>query len=201
MAIGISDPVAGWHGMMLLLGALLQARRSGTGGWVRLSQLETLASVLPEMYLAAQRPDEVPATTARSLRCSDGDVVVDATSSGWSALAASSLIDSTRHATDLTVTELVGAARAVGASAWRVDGVDAHRNWERTFGRPILGRVEHSLTGTEDLYGHGWQLDGRPLLPTASAPVIGAHTREVLREYTGMPESEIGRLEAAGVLS
>jgi crotonobetainyl-CoA:carnitine CoA-transferase CaiB-like acyl-CoA transferase len=57
------------------------------------------------------------------------------------------------------------------------------------------------LTGPEELYGHGWQLDGHPLLPTASAPVIGAHTYEVLREYTGMDEAEIERLEATGVLT
>ena len=200
MAIGISDPVAGWHGMMLLLGALLHAQRTGVGGWVRLSQLETLASVLPEMYLAAQRPEEVTAT-ARSVRCRDGDAIVDGGPTVWPALLAAAGIDPEGHVTDLTVAEVVDAAKGVGAGAWRVEGVAAHQDWEHTFGRPILSTVEHALVGSEELYGHGWQLDGCPLLPTASAPLIGQHTQEVLLEYAGIGESEIRRLEAANVLS
>jgi len=200
MAIGISDPVAGWHGMMLLLAALLHAQRAGTGGWVRLSQLETLASVLPEMYLAAQCPDEVT-TTARSVRCRDGDAIVDAEPTVWPAFLAATGIDEHRPVTDLTVAQVLEAAHGAGADAWQVQGVAAHQDWEDTFGRPILSTVEHALVGSEQLYGHGWRLEGRPLLPTASAPVIGEHTHEVLREYTGIGDSEIRRLEAANVLS
>ena len=201
MAIGISDPVAGWHGMMLLLGALLHAQRSGKGGWVRLSQLETLASVLPEMYLSAQRPDEPEVTTARSVRCRDSDAIIDAAEEVWTVLVEAAAIDEAHHQTELTVAELAEVARTRGADAWPVYGVAAHAEWQRMFGRSVLGPVAHALTGSEELYSHGWQLDGRPLLPTASAPVIGEHTEAVLREYAGLDDAEIARLEAAGVLS
>jgi crotonobetainyl-CoA:carnitine CoA-transferase CaiB-like acyl-CoA transferase len=201
MAIGISDPVAGWHGLMLLLAALLQTQRSGAGGWLRLSQLETLASVLPEMYFAAQRPDQVSAITARALRCRDGDAIVDADPTSWSKLAVPAGISEERHATELSVAQLVDTAREVGARAWRVEAVAAHHNWQRAFGRSILATVKHDLVGDEELYGHGWQLDGRPVLPRASAPLIGQHTQEVLLEYAGIDESEARRLEASNVLS
>jgi len=79
--------------------------------------------------------------------------------------------------------------------------VIAHHDWGRLFGRPILATVEHALVGNEELYSHGWRLDGKPLLPSASAPVIGEHTREVLTEYAGFDAASIERLEVAGVLS
>jgi crotonobetainyl-CoA:carnitine CoA-transferase CaiB-like acyl-CoA transferase len=200
MAIGISDPVAGWHGTMLLLAALLRARRSGRGGWIRLSQLETLASVMPEMYFAAQRPDALPARLERALHCADGDVVVAAGAEEWEALAAATDLGEEGAATSLPVERVVELATAVGAEAWPVVGVDGHPDWPRRFGRPIMAAVEHRLVGTEDLYGHGWRLDGHQVLPTANAPVLGEHTREVLREYLGASEAEIDDLEAAGAL-
>ena len=199
MAIGISDPVAGWHGTMLLLGALLQVQRTGTGGWVRLSQLETLASVLPEMYLAAQRPNEVATPCAHSVHCRDGDVVIDADPSSWQRLTeARDLGDGHRAA--VTVADLVTAAGDAGAAAFPVSGVAGHSDWPARFGRPVLARVEHDLVGAEQLYSHGWRLDGAPLLPRASAPVIGDDTDAVLHEFAGMAQPEIDRLRADNVL-
>jgi crotonobetainyl-CoA:carnitine CoA-transferase CaiB-like acyl-CoA transferase len=200
MAIGVSDPVAGWHGMMLLLAALVQARRSGVGGWVRLSQLETLSSVLPEMFLSAQRPDEVAPSEARALHCEDGDVIVEAGAASWDALVARAGTDGSARA-KVSVAELMTAARSLDLRAWPVNGVSAHRDWERIVGRPILSTVEHALVGDEDLYSHGWRLDGEALLPRGSAPVIGQHTREVLREYAALDAASIDRLGVTGVLS
>lgn len=199
MAIGISDPVAGWHGTMLLLGALLQMQRTGTGGWVRLSQLETLASVLPEMYLAAQRPDEVETSRARSVHCRDGDVVIDADPVWWQRLTQAVEHDGA-HRADVTVADLLSAAHGVGAAAFPVTGVAGHADWPARFGRPVLARVEHALVGSEELYSHGWRVDGEPLLPRASAPVIGADTEAVLCELAGMQQAEIDRLKADNVL-
>jgi crotonobetainyl-CoA:carnitine CoA-transferase CaiB-like acyl-CoA transferase len=199
MAIGVSDPVAGWHGTMLLLAALVHARRTGVGGWVRLSQLETLSSVLPEMFLAAQRRDEVAPTQARAVHCADGDVVVEADAASWDVLVAGAKIDGASAA--VSVAELIAAARQVEVRAWPVNGVSAHHDWERIVGRPILATVEHALVGDEELYSHGWRLDGEPLLPKGSAPVIGQHTREVLREYAGLDAASIDRLGVTRVLS
>ncbi len=201
MAIGISDPVAGWHGTMLALAALLRARRTGRGGWIRLSQLETLASVMPEMYFAAQRPDGLPAgPVERAIHCEDGDLVVAAEQGQWEALAAAVDLGAEGATSPHPVERVAEAAAAAGASAWPVVGVDGHPEWPRRFGRPILAEVDHRLVGPEQLYGHGWRLDGRQLLPVANAPVLGEHTREVLREYLGADEAEIDALEAAGAL-
>lgn len=199
MAIGISDPVAGWHGTMLLLGALLQTQRTGIGGWVRLSQLETLASVLPEMYLAAQRRDDVEASRARSVHCRDGDVVIDADPGSWQRLTEAVELDGGQSVA-VTVADLVAAAGDAGAAAFPVTGVAGHADWPARFGRPVLARVEHELVGGEELYSHGWRLDGEPLLPRTSAPVIGHDTDAVLREYGGMEQPEIDRLRADNVL-
>ena len=200
MAIGISDPVAGWHGMMLLMAALVQARKSGVGGWVRLSQLETLSSVLPEMFLAAQRPDEVAPPEAHSVACEDGDLVIDATPSVWESVVAAASIREGGHKAPGTMATVAEAAKVAGARSYQVAGVAGHADWARRFGRPILGPVSHALTGDEQMYSHGWRLDGRPLLPTRSAPVIGQDTDVVLREWVGMDDAEIARLEHDRVL-
>jgi crotonobetainyl-CoA:carnitine CoA-transferase CaiB-like acyl-CoA transferase len=41
----------------------------------------------------------------------------------------------------------------------------------------------------------------RPTTPAVAPPEVGQHTREVLREWLGMPESEIEELEAQKVVS
>jgi crotonobetainyl-CoA:carnitine CoA-transferase CaiB-like acyl-CoA transferase len=165
MGLGISDPVAGYHGMTLLLGALLHRKRTGRGGWVRLSQLETLTSVLPEMFLAAQGVPVIP-PVGHTERRPEGDVAV-----------------------------------APDGTVWPVREVGDHERWPELFGRPVLAEVRHELIGKQSLYGHGWRIDGHPVLPTASAPIIGADTDDVLGEYLGIDQRRLAELRSTNVLS
>ena len=41
---------------------------------------------------------------------------------------------------------------------------------------------------------------GSPRLPALPAPVLGAHTDEILLDVLGMSEAEVGRLHDAGVV-
>lgn len=203
MAIGISDPVAGWHGTTLLLGALLGAARSGEGGWIRLSQLETLSSVLPEMFLAAQEPglvrDDSP---SRAVRCSDGDVIVRIDEAGWSALAANGALDvSGPDPRAGPIDELSVAVEGLGGHAWPVFNVDIQDRWKSVFGRDLMVAVDHALCGSEHLLTHGWSVGGGMIRPHASAPVIGADTAAEMKELLGLSPPEVDALRTSGVLS
>ena len=52
----------------------------------------------------------------------------------------------------------------------------------------------------ELLNGNPWHLSEAPPRLRLPAPAFGAHNVEVLREYLGMPEAEVRRLEQAGIL-
>jgi len=203
MAIGISDPVAGWHGFTLLLGALLAAARSGSGGWIRLSQLETLSSMLPEMFLTAQDPGLAgDPVRSRSVRCSDGDMIVKIGTEGWEKLVADGAID--LSGTDPAagkIDELALAVDMLGGQAWPVFNVDIHDRWKQVFGRDLMVPVDHILCGEEELLTHGWKIDGTTVVPHASAPVIGADTDAEMASLLGLEPARIAALRGSRALS
>ncbi|MEP6867385.1 MAG: CoA transferase [Novosphingobium sp.] len=204
MAIGISDPVAGWHGFTLLLGALLSAARSGTGGWIRLSQLETLSSMLPEMFLTAQEPAlEAGRVNSLAVRASDGDVIVRIEAAGWDKLVADGEIDVSGPDPKATakIDELVLAVEMLGGQAWPVFNIDIHDRWKSAFGRDLMVPVDHVLCGREELLTHGWKIDGETVIPYASAPVIGADTDAEMASLLGLDPARIAELRASGALS
>lgn len=143
MGLGISDPVAGYHGLTLLLGALVHRARTGTGGWVRLSQLETLASVLPEMYLGAQGIS-APGPAGRSERCPGGDVVVGPGSAVWPVREVADLDRWPelfgRSVTTVVDHPLVGPGRLYN-HGWRIDG----HTVAPTAGAPVIGADTHAV--------------------------------------------------------
>jgi crotonobetainyl-CoA:carnitine CoA-transferase CaiB-like acyl-CoA transferase len=167
MGLGISDPVAGWHGAMLVLAALVRRMRSGKGGWIRLSQLETLGSSLTEMYLAAQTDNPVAADVV-SFRDGDDDYFE--------------------------------AAAGGGRMRSRVRPVEDHPAWSERFGRDVLYSVIHPVSGEEKLYSHGWRIDGDPLPPLTSAPIIGADTDQLLVDVLGLDAAAIAKLRSSGAL-
>jgi crotonobetainyl-CoA:carnitine CoA-transferase CaiB-like acyl-CoA transferase len=243
MALGVSDPVAGWHGVGLALAALLRARRTGDGGWIKLSQLETLATMLTDLYLTHQLGLPDAESVTEGVGCADGDALVTLDRAGWAALTGAGPTGAGPTGAgptdagptgagltgELTRTEptnadavpvrpvltgapgnwrssvsradLERAAGQLGGRFWPVRGVRELADWPALYGRRLLASVEHALTGPENLYGHGWRLDGRDVLPTANAPVLGVHTEAVLGEYLGLDPAAVGELRAAGVLS
>lgn len=203
MAIGISDPVAGWHGFTLLLGALLAAARSGTGGWIRLSQLETLSSMLPEMFLTAQdKPLEGGPGRSLAVRCADGDVIVNIHPEGMDQLLAEGAIDASGlDPRSGPITELTLAVETLGGKLWPVFNIDIHDRWKSVFGRDLMVPVDHVLCGREELLTHGWKIDGETIVPKASAPVIGADTDAEMMALLGLDAERIAVLRDSLVLS
>ena len=60
--------------------------------------------------------------------------------------------------------------------------------------------VDHPVLGTEPLYGVPVHMEHHQHVTLRRAPMLGEHTREVLREVLGMGDDELDRLDAAGVL-
>lgn len=67
--------------------------------------------------------------------------------------------------------------------------------------RGALGWIDHPDFGRIVVPGSALRLHGADSLPVAAAPPIGAHTRAVLAEVLGYSETEIDRLEEAGVVA
>jgi crotonobetainyl-CoA:carnitine CoA-transferase CaiB-like acyl-CoA transferase len=60
MGVALPDPVGGLHCLVAVLTALEERDRTGRGGFVDISQLETYAAIGGESYLAASATDAVP---------------------------------------------------------------------------------------------------------------------------------------------
>ena len=60
--------------------------------------------------------------------------------------------------------------------------------------------VEHPVFGMEPLYGNPVRMRRRTAATLTRAPLLGEHTRAVLRDLLEMPDTEIDRLAAEGVL-
>ncbi len=202
MAVGISDPNAGWHGITLLLAALVNRQRTGRGGLVRLSQLETLSSVLLEMFLPGEFAGDPLRRRSAVVRGADGDFVVTATAAQWEQIEASG-----EFRPDGTALRCDSADRArqvieqSGAIAAPVLPVEEHQNWPERYGRSVLKEVEHAVVGPEQLYNQGWTVGGEPITPARSAPLIGEHTDELLTGVLGYSPAEIEELEKGKILT
>jgi benzylsuccinate CoA-transferase BbsF subunit len=62
-------------------------------------------------------------------------------------------------------------------------------------------RPPHAVIGPMAVNGAPFRVDGRPLPPRASAPILGAHTRDVATRVLGYSDAEFETLAASGVFS
>jgi crotonobetainyl-CoA:carnitine CoA-transferase CaiB-like acyl-CoA transferase len=62
--------------------------------------------------------------------------------------------------------------------------------------------MAHALAGkgTVDLIGNPIKFSGTPVEYRMAPPHLGQHTDEVLKQLLDLPEAEIARLRAAGVI-
>ncbi|HZN27060.1 MAG TPA: CoA transferase [Burkholderiales bacterium] len=67
--------------------------------------------------------------------------------------------------------------------------------------RESLPAVDHPSVGTVRVVRSPVRLSATPARPPTPSPVHGQHTHEVLREVLGLPQDEIAKLEAAGVIA
>lgn len=97
--------------------------------------------------------------------------------------------------------ELVERLRAAHVAASPV--LSAAEQWQHPHfkSRGIRQRVEHPLSGPEDLYSAPWRLSvSRPRI-NRSAPLLGQHNVDVLGGLLGMSTDEIDALTKAGVIA
>ncbi|MFO1188146.1 MAG: CoA transferase [Alphaproteobacteria bacterium] len=96
---------------------------------------------------------------------------------------------------------LVAMLRAAGWRHHPILSAAEQRAHPHFRARRIWQRVEHPLSGPEDLYTAPWHLaTSRPCI-TRSAPLLGQHNAEVMGELLGMDEGEIAALTEAGVIA
>jgi crotonobetainyl-CoA:carnitine CoA-transferase CaiB-like acyl-CoA transferase len=98
-----------------------------------------------------------------------------------------------------TTAEWLGRLEAAGVPAGPVlDIAQVHAD-PQTLARGMLTQVEHARLGPLETLGVPVKFSGTPAGVARGAPVLGQHTREVLRE-NGYDEAEIDRLTDEGAI-
>lgn len=67
--------------------------------------------------------------------------------------------------------------------------------------RGFFTTLEHSKMGPTPYDGFATNFSGVPSAPRAAAPCLGEHTDQVLHEFLGLSQTEIGQAREAGILS
>jgi len=215
---GVADPSVAAFGVFGTLAAVADARRTGQGSYLDFSGVEAMMGVLGPAMLAAQTGVDTVPCADLTAPCADDDswlttVVSDQVSVDRLAAAIGAVVPTwdqvrrdpqarerlrlllsgwsgTRFAGD-AVAEL----RAAGVPAVPVLTIEAATS------TPAMTRdqvtVVHPVTGEATYLGSPW---GRRAVP-GPAPLLGAHTAEVLDEWLGLNAGEVEALTEQGVLT
>jgi crotonobetainyl-CoA:carnitine CoA-transferase CaiB-like acyl-CoA transferase len=196
-----------------VVAALIEARRTGKGAHLDISQRELTSFLIGEEILAAgSRPDEASSRTragnadAATLfqECvagSDGWLAVTIPDeAAWERVAAATgdgslperLAAWTRR---LPVNEAARILRGAGIAAARVRDGEAIAADDGDLRGAALARAP---TG-EPVKGFPFQRRDAPFEIVRPAPDLGAHTEAVLRELLGISAAELAELERTGV--
>ena len=65
--------------------------------------------------------------------------------------------------------------------------------------RGAMHEVQHRTAGTVHVVGSPVRLSATPARVPVPSPTLGEHTRDVMRDVLGLPETEIDKLAASGV--
>jgi 2-methylfumaryl-CoA isomerase len=74
-------------------------------------------------------------------------------------------------------------------------------DWRASAKNPVFGTVDHPGIGEVLTPASPVRLPDTPPVPPASAPLLGAHTDEVLHDVLGLSSAEVGRLHDEGVVA
>ncbi|MCC7364521.1 MAG: CoA transferase [Dehalococcoidia bacterium] len=221
-AVPYGDPVAGMYGVIAILAALRRVRAGGDPGFIELAQNETLATLMPDIFLQAQATGVSPTPTGnqtpdvalqQAFVASDGEWVAITVPepAGLPALASvvggpAANVDELRAA---TAAWCAARPAAVAADALQGAGIGA---------APVLSPrqlMEHEQVNAMGIYepvSHPLYRDFRysrmPLrFPGAHtegdrhAPLFGEHNDYVFRDLLGLTEPEIAELHALNITS
>ena len=210
MSFGICDPVAGTWGLLAALAALLERRRTGGGGLLQIGQLEAFLCLLGEQLEEAERSGEAPPRgNAHPYFAPCGTFLTE--DARYVAVAAR---DEEERANLIRVTgttelgdwigahdaaEVVRRLQEVCACELVLEQAEVRADPELR-ARGLLAELEHPVVGRHEVYTQAWRADGHAPGTPRPAPVLGADTREVLREWLELPDSRIDELERLGAL-
>ncbi len=219
MSNAYGDPVGGLTATVATLAALLARRRDGRGRCVEVSQLEAMLPLVGFLLVEAQRSGTPPRRLGNSRLGSFVAVVPGAGDDAWLAVECSK----DRHLAQLARALGTGRdprelGRALASWAQELAPLEAAERLaaQGVPAAPVLNEGEllafAPLVEREFWQGEwrevvGFALypslallrDGRRLRPARPAPLLGEHTREVLRGL-GYDEQSLQALEDAGVV-
>jgi crotonobetainyl-CoA:carnitine CoA-transferase CaiB-like acyl-CoA transferase len=93
-----------------------------------------------------------------------------------------------------TAEDAAAALQAAGVSAMPVQNGDDQRADAHLAARGALVTVEHPEIGPERHIGNPLHMSRMPLTPPTPAPLLGAHTEDVLVRWLGLARSEVSAL-------
>jgi crotonobetainyl-CoA:carnitine CoA-transferase CaiB-like acyl-CoA transferase len=210
MNFGICDPVAGTWGLLVALAALLERRRTGAGGLLRIGQLEAFLGLLGEQLEEAERAGETPPRgnlhpyfgPYGAFRTLDGRFVAVAARSDEERAGLDRVINGAvladwigaHDGEDVTV-----GLQPVCACELVLEQSEARAD-PKLRARGLLAEVDHPVAGRHEVYTQAWRTGGRAPAVARSAPAFGADSRDVLRDWLDLPDSRIDELERLGAL-
>jgi crotonobetainyl-CoA:carnitine CoA-transferase CaiB-like acyl-CoA transferase len=229
VGVALVDVLTGLHAAVAIVAALRRRDATGAGERIEVSLLDSAFSGLVNVAQNALITGEEPTRYGNAhpsivpyqpFRAADGWIAVAAANDGLftrlcDALGSPGLAVDERFATNaarvrnraelLPLLDSVFATRpaehwvtaldAAGVPAGKIRGVlEALRA-----AAPATVRVTHPTAGELELVAPPFALESAPLRPPEPPPLLGQHTREVLRE-AGFDEVRIAELEEQGVI-
>ena len=225
---GVVDKATAYTLAQAVTAALLQRERTGRGRQVDVSMLDVaIAFLWPDgmMDHTIDEPSNVLPPTSRSFRVtptSDGQVVlVTLTAAQWAGLTKALLDEGDADAmadtsarmkggaevmrrvrtavANMPTEEVVARLRAADVPVAPVRQLDEVAHDPQVVACGTVRAFEHNVLGRVHQPRPAPLFDGASIEPTPTAPQLGEHTDEVLRE-AGWSDAEIADLRAKGIV-